>query len=134
MPRRIATYRAPWPAPAPQVAGLRHHGHWCAEQRGSASRPSLCSRPRLPPLPLPLVLCLCSAPSRSLPFSHPLTAPLSFPAPLPSFAVYSHNVSNMEVELKTPVGTVTVPYGYPRGNYRTMVYALVCPNFLCVCF
>ncbi|KAI7841664.1 hypothetical protein COHA_004684 [Chlorella ohadii] len=50
--------------------------------------------------------------------------------------VYSKDVNNQEWSLVIGQGTaaertVTVPYSYPRGNYRTMVYALAWTTFSC---
>ena len=135
-----ATYRAPWPAPPRQVAGVCHHGHWCAGVGAAVCAPLPCQPSSLLLLPLfATARPATAAGTQQQPLFPLLPAPahsvLSFPLLLqpcgipPPSAVYSHNVDNMEVELKTRLGTVTVPYGYPRGNYRTMVYALASPQF-----
>lgn len=48
--------------------------------------------------------------------------------PLPT--VYSKDLNSEQIEFTIGAGTaaqrtVTIPYSYPRANYRTMVYALV---------
>lgn len=48
--------------------------------------------------------------------------------PLPT--VYSKDLNSEQIEFTIGAGTaaqrtVTIPYSYPRGDYRTMVYALV---------
>lgn len=81
------------------------------------------------PLPFPgRIACLPTkasqpCPAAELQWLNPLTSRLCT-------AVYSHNVDNQEWSLTLGQGTaaertITVPYGYPRGKYRTMVYALV---------
>ncbi|PRW57746.1 peroxin 13 [Chlorella sorokiniana] len=44
---------------------------------------------------------------------------------------YSKDVNNQEFSVTLAGQTVTIPWGYPRGNYRTMVYALAWTTFCC---
>ncbi|KAI7843742.1 hypothetical protein COHA_002640 [Chlorella ohadii] len=50
--------------------------------------------------------------------------------------VYSKDVNNQDFSVVIGAGTaaertVTIPYSFPRGNYRTMVYALAWTTFCC---
>lgn len=50
--------------------------------------------------------------------------------------VYSKDLNSEQIEFTIGAGTaaqrtVTIPYSYPRGDYRTMVYALAWTTFCC---